>query len=178
MADLESSRHRMSLPDEILILIISYLDTISLATIILVSKHFDDLAEPYLYARQNVHRGSHAVALSKAINERAERAHWINSLFVSTKFGDEKGLETLPKFLREMRNLKTLVLETPDCNNRAPVDRISWICLQDRYERIFEQASILAPSPKVRLLPSLEECWCPYYSSADLANDTRHSSFC
>jgi hypothetical protein len=56
-----------------------------------------------------------------------------------------------------MDNLRDIRLETPDCNQQEPEDRIDWIRLQDRYERIFEQASILVPSTQ-RRLPKLRSC--------------------
>lgn len=56
-----------------------------------------------------------------------------------------------------MDNLRDLRLETPDCNLREPHERVNWIQLQDRYERIFEQASILVP-PEQRRLRYLRSC--------------------
>ena len=50
-----------------------------------------------------------------------------------------------------MDNLRHIRLETPDCNLKDPEDRINWIQLQDRYERVFEQASILVPPERRRL---------------------------
>lgn len=153
----------LGLPEEILINIISYLDAPSLAKASRVSKHFDDLVEPFLYRDQSILRGCHASFLSNAISSRPERIRWVESLLVSTKFGDDNGLEDLPTCLRKMYNLKTLTLETPDCNRRPSSERVSWINLQDRYERIFEASSVLAPIPATRLLPQLETC--TYHSS-------------
>jgi hypothetical protein len=56
-----------------------------------------------------------------------------------------------------MDNLRDIRLETPDCNQQEPEDRIDWIRLQDRYERVFEQASILVPTAQ-RRLPKLRNC--------------------
>ena len=57
-----------------------------------------------------------------------------------------------------MRNLRTLRLETPDLNRQQSRARLPWIDLQDRFETVFEQSSILVPNPENRELPFLNEC--------------------
>ncbi|KIX07181.1 uncharacterized protein Z518_01834 [Rhinocladiella mackenziei CBS 650.93] len=148
----------LHLPDEVLITIFSFLDFRTLCDAILVCKHFDDLAEPFLYHTVQVLSGRQAEALSAGLHANARRATWIRSLLVSTKFGEDPGLGTLPPHIGRMRNLQHLCLETPDCNAKFPEERVVWVNLQDRYERIFESASAVVPRADERALPNLKTC--------------------
>lgn len=150
--------HLLDLPEEILICIVSFVtDHEDLKQLILVNRHLNTLAEPFLYQSVDVTHGSQASALAKSISRRRVRAKWIKCLLVSTRFGDDVGLTQLPPCIMSMQNLKQLRLETPDCNQKPAAERVSWIALQERYERIFESASALVPEP-ARLLPSLTSC--------------------
>ncbi|KIW68986.1 hypothetical protein PV04_04893 [Phialophora macrospora] len=148
----------LHLPDEVLINIFSFFDFRTLCHITYVCKHFDDLAEPFLYHTIQITSGSQASALSASLHANPRRATWIRSLLVSTKFGDDHGLSTLPPYIALMRNLHTLRLETPDCNTKFPDERVPWVNLQDRYERIFEAASAVVPDEAERALPHLKHC--------------------
>ncbi|KIW75286.1 hypothetical protein Z517_12060 [Fonsecaea pedrosoi CBS 271.37] len=148
----------LHLPDEVLINIFSYLDFRTLCNATLVSKHFDDLAEPFLYHTIEVVSGRQASALSASLHANPRRISWIRSLLVSTKFGEDNGLSTLPTYIFMMRNLQDLCLETPDCNAKFPEERVGWVNLQDRYERIFEAASAAIPNSVERALPNLRNC--------------------
>jgi hypothetical protein len=148
----------LHLPDEVLINIFSFFDFRTLCNITYVCKHFDDLAEPFLYHAIQITAGSQASALSASLHANPRRATWIRSLLVSTKFGDDHGLSTLPPYIALMRNLQTLRLETPDCNTKFPDERVPWVNLQDRYERIFEAASAVVPDDAERALPHLKHC--------------------
>jgi hypothetical protein len=148
----------LHLPDEVLINIFSFLDFRTLCNATYVSKHFDDLAEPFLYHTVEVTTGRQAAALSTSLRANPRRATWIRSLLVSTKFGDDLGLSTLPPYIASMSNLQNLCLETPDCNAKFPEERVSWVNLQDRYERIFEAASAVVPGNVEKTLPHLKRC--------------------
>ena len=148
----------LQLPDEVLINIFSYLDFRTLGDAVLVCRHFSDLAEPFLYRTIEVLNGYQASALAGSLQANNRRATWIRSLLVSVKFGDDHGLESLPPYISRMRNLQKLCLETPDCNAKFPEERVSWVNLQDRYERIFESASAVVPKSAGRLLPNLQSC--------------------
>ncbi|KAI1608707.1 hypothetical protein EDD36DRAFT_90939 [Exophiala viscosa] len=147
----------LHLPDEVLITIFSFLDFRSLRNATVVSKHFDDLAEPFLYHTIQILNGQQAISLARSLYANPRRATWVRSLLISTKFGDDEGLSTLPPFISRMRNLQDLRLETPDCNAKFPEERVGWVNLQDRYERIFESASTVVPRGD-RVLPSLRNC--------------------
>lgn len=148
----------LHLPDEVLITIFSFLDFRTLCNATLVSKHFDDLAEPFLYHTIEVVSGRQASALSASLHANLRRTAWIRSLLVSTKFGEDHGLSSLPPYIFKMRNLRDLCLETPDCNAKFPEERVGWVNLQDRYERIFEAASAVIPNSVERALPNLRNC--------------------
>ena len=148
----------LHLPDEVLINIFGFLDFWTLCNTIYVSKHFDDLAEPFLYHEIQITTGRQASALSDSLHANPRRATWIRSLLVATKFGDDHGLTTLPPCIALMRNLQNLCLETPDCNTKFPEERVSWVNLQERYERIFEAASAVVPHSLERALPHLRHC--------------------
>ena len=148
----------LHLPDEVLINIFSFLDFKTLCDTTYVSKHLADLAEPFLYHTIQVTTGRQASALSASLYANPRRATWIRSLLVSTKFGDDHGLDTLPPHIALMRNLQNLCLETPDCNKQFPDERVPWVNLQDRYERIFEAASAVVPNSLERALPHLKHC--------------------
>lgn len=148
----------LDLPDEVLINIFGFLDQQTLSDAILVCKHFDDLAEPFLYHTIEVLSGPQAATLSASLHANPRRATWVRSLLVSTRFGEDEGLSTLPPHIRRMRNLQDLRLETPDCNAKFPEERVAWVNLQDRYERIFESASAVVPRSLERALPHLRSC--------------------
>jgi len=148
----------LHLPDEILINVFGFLDFGALCNAVLVCKHFDDLAEPFLYHTIHILTGQQAKALVNCIIQNRLRATWIRSLLVSTKFEDDDGLELLPPTIRLMRNLLDLRLETPDCNSKFPDERTSWVSLQDRYERIFEHSSAAVPKGVGKCLPNLRSC--------------------
>jgi hypothetical protein len=147
----------LNLPDEVLITIFSFLDFKTLRTATLVSRLFDDLGEPFLYHSIKILNGQQAAALSVALDANPRRATWVRSLLVSTKFGEDEGLNILPPHIARMRNLQDLCLETPDCNAKFPEERVDWVSLQDRYERIFESASAVVPKGD-RVLPNLRSC--------------------
>lgn len=161
IASMPPALHLLHLPDEVLITIFSFLDFQTLRNATLVCKHFDDLAEPFLYHSIQVLNGQQAVALSASLYANLRRATWVRSLLISTKFGDDDGLSTLPPFISRMRNLQELCLETPDCNAKFPDERVGWVNLQDRYERIFESASTVVPRGD-RVLPNLRSCMAIY----------------
>jgi hypothetical protein len=146
------------LPAELLSSIVAFIDdTASLRQVATVCKRLNDLVEPFLYESLIVSDGSQAVMLAEAIAKRPLRASHIRSLLASTKFERAKGIERLPSSLAAMRNLQDLSLETPDCNQTEPDERIPWIRLQERYERIFQHSSLLLP-PQTRSLPRLRSC--------------------
>lgn len=145
------------LPDELLAAIVAFLDEISTSCVAAVCTRLNDLAEPFLYKSINVSKGSQAVALAKAVARRPSRAAYIRTMLVSTRFEWAAGINQLPGSLDRMRNLQDLSLETPDCNMKSPEERVPWIMLQDRYERIFQHSSLLLP-PASRSLPRLRSC--------------------
>ena len=95
--------------------------------------------------------------LAEAIAKRPSRVLHIRSLLASTRFEKAQGIEQLPGSLAIMHNLRDLSLETPDCNLKESEERIPWIRLQERYERIFQHSSLLLP-PQARSLPRLRSC--------------------
>ena len=148
----------LMLPEELLLSIIASIDDITtLRHAATVCKHLNDLVEPYLYQSLTITDGSQAVMLEEAIAKRPFRGSHIRSLLASTRFTKAKGIEHLPGSLAAMRNLRELSLETPDCNQKEPGERIPWIRLQERYERIFQHSSLLLP-PQTRSLPRLRSC--------------------
>lgn len=148
----------LDLPDEVLITIVAYLDFNSLFDASLVCKHFNDLVEPFLYHSIEILDGEQASILSASLQANDRRAPWICSLMVSVKFGDDQGVHTLPPYISRMCNLQDLCLETPDCNSKSQEERVTWVSLQDRYERIFGSASAVVPESVGRLLPNLQTC--------------------
>ena len=150
-------RGLLGLPDEVLVHIIGFVTSQDDLSSVARIKHLNGLAEPTLYNEIDISSGRKAAVLARAITKRPSRATWIKSLLVSTTFGDDIGLEKLPPLIRMMRNLQDLRLETPDCNKRDAEDRVPWMQLQDRYERIFEESSAVMPADR-RLLPNLQSC--------------------
>lgn len=147
----------LGLPNEILILVISFLDFEDLLTVRLTSSHLDELAQPFVYSELDVSHGLKAERLAKLIRADDRKAKWLKSVLVSTKHDHDEGLTVFPDQLRRMRNLKHLILETPDCNARASSDRVKWLKLQAQYDQIFAESSVAIPHDE-RLLPSLETC--------------------
>lgn len=164
----------LNLPDEVLITIFGFLDVRTLYNATLVCKHFCDLSEPFLYHTIQILNGRQATALSASLQSTPYRTTWVRYLLISTKFGDDQGLCTLPPYISRMRNLQNLCLETPDCNAKFPEERVSWVNLQDRYERIFESASAVVPESFGRALPNLKQCeWLVASSLLTLSSSNR-----
>ena len=146
------------LPGELLSSIVASIDDVNtLRQVAAVSKRLNDLTEPFLYQSLTVSDGSQAVMLAQAIAKRPSRALHVRSLLASTRFEKALGIKQLPGTLAVMHNLRELSLETPDCNLKEPGERIPWIRLQERYERIFQHSSLLLP-PEARSLPRLRSC--------------------
>jgi hypothetical protein len=138
------------LPGELLSSVVASIDdVITLRQVAAVCKRLNDLTEPFLYQSLIVSDGSQAVMLGEAIAKRPSRALHVRSLLSSTKFEKAQGIDK--------HNLKNLSLETPDCNKKEPGERIPWIMLQERYERIFQHSSLLLPQ-QARSLPRLRSC--------------------
>ncbi|KAL8243840.1 hypothetical protein R6Q59_010098 [Mikania micrantha] len=148
----------MGLPAEILLTVIQLLDFESLLRAVYVNKHFRELAEPLVYESITVLHDQKARNLSQALAKDRRRPAWVRSLLVSTKFGEEHDLMKLPPAICHMSNLEELRLETPDCNRKKPEERTFWIELQDHYERILRQSSVLIADNRDRLLPNLKSC--------------------
>jgi hypothetical protein len=146
------------LPGELLVSILASVDDIAtLREVAVVCKRLNSLTEPFLYQSLVISDGSQAVMLAEAIAKRSSRASHVRSLLASTRFEKAQGIEQLPGSLGNMHNLRDLSLETPDCNLKDPGERIPWIMLQERYERIFQHSSLLLPS-QARSLPRLRSC--------------------
>ena len=143
--------HLLELPDEVLVSVFGFLNYYDLREAVCVCRSFNGMSEPFLYNSIQVLNGGQASSLAHSLNANIRRARWVHDLLISTRFGEDEGLSTLPPFIAEMRNLRELRLETPDCNSKHPDDRIGWTSLQDRYERIFGMSSGLVPSRDARL---------------------------
>ena len=148
----------LGLPDEIQVSIFTFLDFKTLLQAVLVSKHFRDLGEPFLYHDLTVLNGRQGSALAASLFTNSRRVTWVRSLLVSTKFGEDEGLAQLPHFIARMTQIQDLRLETPDCNLKDPEERVGWVSLQDSYERVFEVASALVEGTMARCLPNLKTC--------------------
>ena len=148
-----------NLPDELLSSIVSHVEDPSyLNHLSCVSSRVNSLAEPYLYRSVVIYHGSQALLLARAISARTFRASYVRRLLVSVRFDDSAGVEAVPSLIGKLTNLQVLDLETPDCNQKLPEERLSWIRLQERYERIFELSSLLVTTPFDRCLSRLLSC--------------------
>lgn len=173
----------LALPDEILIHIVNFLDLAEdpgssggLLEARLTCSNLKALADPFLYQSYRILQGEKSERLAVLLARDERRATWLRSILVSTKYDDDRGLEHFPTQLRAMRNLRRLILETPDCNSKSPSDRVKWVQLQRQYEVIFQQSSIAVP-PEDRLLPMLEECTMHFVDDAvSLYPLTKYSS--
>lgn len=147
----------LALPDEILITIVEHLEYESLLAVKSVSTHLRALAEPRIYRDYEVGHGKKSHILALLLDNNPKRASWLRSVLVSTRYEDDDGLIFFPDQLRQMRNLKDLTLETPDCNSKLPVDRVNWVMLQKEYESILSQSTLAVPMEE-RVLGQLQTC--------------------
>lgn len=147
----------LALPDEILVTIVEHLEYESLLAAKAVSSHLRALAEPRIYRDYEIGHGKKSLRLAALIEANPERATWLRSVLVSTRFEEDGGLWHFPDQLRQMRNLRDLVLETPDCNHKLPVERVNWVMLQEEYESIFSM-STLDVAVEERVLGQLQRC--------------------
>lgn len=148
----------LDLPNEIISHVLSFADPKTLRSWSRVCRQVNFLAEQFLYNSILVDDGTRAHGLADSIANRPSRAIWTRSLVVSTRFGQDGGVTRIPPLLPLMRNLQHLRLETPDCNSKPPEDRVQWVAIQDRYERVFENSSIVVPLGRPRYLPHLKTC--------------------
>jgi hypothetical protein len=177
MASSGKPRQLLDLPDELLASILGNLDFDSLLEVVLVCKHLGDLADPFLYHNIEILTGEQGAGLSYSLLERPSRAKRIRSFLVSTKLGETDGLAQLPPLISRMSNLQELRLETPDCNKEEPADRVPWLNLQNRYERVFEGGSILFPDRARRYLPNLQSCTIHFVDeSKEIYSMTKYSA--
>lgn len=154
----EDQRFRLlDLPPELLALIVFNLDIESAKQSRLTCSLLKEFAEPRLFQNFRILQGAKAERLACLLAGDPRRAGFLRSVLVSTKYGEDRGLEYFPLELRKMHNLDELILETPDCNTKQPAERLSWIRLQKGYEDIFRQSSVAIPQSE-RILPCLETC--------------------
>lgn len=97
-----AAENLLEIPTEILSLVFKHLDTELLRVSALVCKYFNALSEPWLYRDIIILRGSHGFALANAFLANPERTKWVRSLLVSTKFGDDDGLHSLPPWILQV----------------------------------------------------------------------------
>jgi hypothetical protein len=167
----------LDLPDELLVSILANLDVDSLLEVMVVCKHLGDLADPFLYHNIEILTGEQGAGFSHSLATRPGRAKWIRSFLVSTKLGEAEGLSRLPPIIAHMTNLENLRLETPDCNKEEPAERVPWLNLQNRYERVFEGGSILFPDRAMRYLPNLKSCTLHFVDeSTEIYSMTKYSA--
>jgi len=173
----------LALPDEILIHVVSYLDlgdnpgsSGGLLEARLTCSNFKALVDPVIFQSYEILRGEKAERLAVLLTRDERRATWLRSVLASTKYDDDRGLEYFPTYLGAMRNLRRLILETPDCNSKSSEDRVKWVQLQKQYEFIFQQSSV-ATFEEDRVLPMLEECTMHFVDDAvSLYPLTKYSS--
>lgn len=179
----------LALPDEILINIIAFLEEVqedawgcattgprALLEARLTCSDLKALVDPFVFKSYDIVRGEKSERLAVLLARDDRRASWLRSVLISTRYDDDQGLEYFPGYLRAMRNLRRLVLETPDCNSKHPEQRVQWIQLQKQYENILQQSSVAIP-PNDRLLPLLEECTVHFVDEAvSLYPLTKYSS--
>lgn len=147
----------LDLPDELLIAIVSVVDKKSLLRVRQTSRHLKELSEPVIFAQFEVLGEDRAIYLLTCMQADRRRPQWLRSLLVSTRFEDGRGLRWMPDCLAMMRNLRHLRLETPDCNTKAPKDRLVWLNIQNGYESVLMKSTVAMP-PNERLLQNLQTC--------------------
>lgn len=145
----------LDLPDEVLLNIVDQLEYEDLLAVRAASRHLQALAEPRLYREYDVETGVDGERLATLIKTNPKRATWLRSVLVSTRFNQDGQLVALPAQIRQMRNLRHLVLETPDCNAKTPQERWGWVDRQQDYEEILSKSTLATPLED-RLLGKLE----------------------
>lgn len=100
--DVMAVNHVLDIPPEVLTVVFAHLDTRDLCDTIRVCKQFHALAEPFLYHDIAILTGTRCEALVWAFSRDVRRVKWVRSLLVSTKFGRDEGLHTLPPWIIEV----------------------------------------------------------------------------
>jgi hypothetical protein len=99
--DVTAVKHLLDLPQELLDEVFSYLELSDISCSIRVCQSFLLLAQKYLYRDITILRGGQAAALVEAFHQNPARVKWVRSLLVSTRFGDDDGLQALPPWIIE-----------------------------------------------------------------------------
>jgi hypothetical protein len=107
--DVMAANHVLDLPPELLDEVFVYLDIADLCRALRVCQLFNRLAEPHLYRDIKVLRGSQAADLVHAFHRNPLRVKWVRALLVSTKFGDDDGLHSLPPWIIEVGSLRSAI---------------------------------------------------------------------
>ena len=148
----------MQFPDEILLAIIAHVEEpADLCSLALTCRRIQDLTEPAIYRAMLICKGEKARRVAHALNTDPRRQRLVEDLLVSCPFESWLGIEDLQDHLSHMPKLKSLRLETPDCNQRDHSERVHWRRIQERYEASFRRASVMLPE-HLRGLDALRTC--------------------
>lgn len=148
----------MQFPDEILLAIISQVEEpADLCSLTLTCRRIQDLTEPAIYRSMIICQGEKAQHVAHALNADPRRQKMVEDVLVSCPFESWLGIEDLQDHLSHMPRLKSLRLETPDCNQRDHSERVHWRRIQERYEASFRRASVMLPE-HLRGLDALRSC--------------------
>lgn len=89
-------------PPEVLVLALRQLEISDLQSLTAVCKYLKTLGEPCLYRDIIIRRGQQAAALVRSFAKNRQRVRWVRSLLVSTRFGDDRGLHSLPPWIAKV----------------------------------------------------------------------------
>ncbi|OCK83454.1 hypothetical protein K432DRAFT_322181 [Lepidopterella palustris CBS 459.81] len=136
----------LSLADELILGIIEQIDeSKALCTLARTNSRLQALVEPYIYQSVVVTHAGEAIDLVKSLKSRTDRLLAIQSLKIAYVEEDENGMEALNFVLRDLPNLRYLMVETP-CINNGPHRDCEWEsqCRID-FVPLFQEVSLPAP---------------------------------
>ncbi|CAK3903820.1 hypothetical protein DOTSEDRAFT_90064 [Lecanosticta acicola] len=150
----------LDLPNELIAHIIEQVDSVkALRKLSQTCRRVQELTEPFLYRVALVRSGRRAEAILRSLETRRARAAAIRRLDVPCDYHQHQNFEALSSLLRQARNLKTLMIESPQCNNGDFEDEPTWRVMAEHIFSPFHDAVRLAEigEPSSRPLHNLRE---------------------
>ena len=148
----------LDLPNELIAHIIEQVDNIkALRKLARTCHRIQDLTEPVLYRSVLARSGSRTEAVLQSIQTRVARAAGIHHLDLPCDYHQDQNFDAVESLIRRARNLKSLMVESPECNNGDFEAEQVWNDMTNHIFLPFRDAAISTTEASSRPLQNLRE---------------------
>lgn len=167
----------LRLVDELLLNILDFVPALrELRSLAATCTRLQGLAEPYVWRSLLVLSGTHARNIAAALDQRDQRADFIQELSIRYKDANKEGIEELNHWIAIMPKLRHLTLESP-CPNNSEWRRGEIFTGWSRINYWNLIASSVFPREGISMaMPMLQSCVSDYVPFAYLANSISHTT--